>query len=64
MGERSTGQETEGDGPDIGSAAAPPTEGPEVIESGTDSDQQRVRDVVGRRGYDESDDLADENETH
>lgn len=36
----------------------------EVIESGTDPDQERVREVVRRRGYDENDDLADENEEH
>ncbi|MDP9370445.1 MAG: hypothetical protein M3Q03_19620 [Chloroflexota bacterium] len=36
----------------------------EVVESGTDPDQERVREVVGRRGYDESDDVADENEEH
>ncbi len=36
----------------------------EVVESGTDPDQERVREVVGRRGYDENDDLVDENEEH
>lgn len=36
----------------------------EAITSGTDPDQERVREVVGRRGYDESDDLAEENEEH
>ncbi len=36
----------------------------EVVESGTDPDQERVREVVGRRGYDENDDVADENEEH
>ncbi len=60
-------QRSERDGIDEASEGQAAAESPgrtEAVESGTDAYQERVREVVGRRGYDENDDLADENEEH
>ncbi len=59
--------EREGRGEETAEAQPMPTQDAgrsEVVESGTDPNQERIREVVGRRGYDESDDLTDENEEH
>ncbi len=64
MGGRGGGQRIDEDAGDEQHAPVSGTSGSEVVESGTDPEQERVREVVGRRGYDENDDLADENKQH
>ncbi len=64
MGGRGNGQGIDEDAADVQPPSTSRASGSEVLDSGTDPDQERVREVVGRRGYDENDDLAEENEEH